>query len=711
MPSSRIIKHIDRLILDPNNYRFIDRPDYKKVAEEDLADPRVQLRTLNFVLGKNQENVKDLISSFTTNGFLDIDQIQVKPVGDKYLVLEGNRRTATLKYLYEEFKKGNDVGKLKESDFKSVNLVEITDEDPVQHLITMGLHHISGKKRWSAVNESQLISDLIYQFGLSEDEVCEKLGISKYALRRNIRTLSLIEQYKESDYGDQFKSNMYSIFEKMIGTPVIRTWIGWDDEDYRANNENNLERFFSWISRTEDREEVDGSEERKDTTIKEPIITQYRQVSEIANFINDEKALAKMEESRSIAEGFAFSKTVGEAKLRYAIESIKSGTQLAYSFKDLISDNEADELTKARQSIDDILPINKSLIFANEKQLPAFFTSLNTHFTSAYITKYRKLADLKILNLSRVNIFAGGNNKGKTTVLEAFYLMAHLNDSQAFLELEKYRGKFVNDFNSKWVNKNFISPIDIKATFNGSETGLLIDKVSTEEDIDRNGYLDSLISESFVDKQQLNSTIHLFANREPDYRYTKSQILCPSAFTSPYRYNEKLLHKAHKIAVENRYFDKVIEFIKLHLDDTIEKIDLVNDEGENRFKVTSSSVDLAIDITKYGEGLQRVFEIALLLGYCKNGILCIDEIDSALHKTLLIKFTEFIQKIAKEFNVQVFLSTHSKECIDAFVVNDFPDDELTAYALEENPEGKLECNFLLGNKLKQLVDTINIDIR
>lgn len=708
MASNRIVKHIDRLILDPNNYRFIDRPDYKPVTDAELADARVQQRTLNFILGKNQENVKDLISSFTTNGFLDIDQIQVKPVGDKYLVLEGNRRTATLKYLYDEFKKGNDVGKLTESDFKSVNLVEITDEDPVQHLITMGLHHISGKKRWSAVNESQLISDLIDKYHLTEDDVCEKLGITKYALRRNVRTLSLIEQYKESDFGDQFKANMYSIFEKIIGTPIVRNWIGWDNDAYQAFNADNLERLFSWISTTEETEE---NGERKDTIIKEPIITQYRQIGEIANFINDSKALSKMEESRSISEGYAFSKTVGEAKLRNAIESIKSGTQLAYNFKDLITESDFTELSKAKQSIDDILPVSKALIFTSEKQAPLFFTEITSHFTSAFIGRYRKLQDMEIKNISRVNIFAGGNNKGKTTILESFYLIAHLNDLQAYLDLEKYRGKFLSDFHSKWVDKNFISAIDIKAVFNNSEAGLQIEKETTEENIDRNGYLDTLVSESFVSNTMLNSSIHLFANREPDYRYTRAQILCPSAFTSPYRYNEKLLHTAHKLAIENRYFDRVIDFIRQHLDETIEKIDLVNDEGENRFKVTTSSIDKAIDITKYGEGMQRVFEIALLLGYCRNGILCIDEIDSALHKSLLIKFTEFIQTIAKEFNVQVFLSTHSKECIDAFVENEYSDDELTAYALEENEEGKIECNFLLGNKLKQLVETINIDIR
>ena len=169
---------------------------------------------MNFVAGKNNENIIDLITSFKTNGFLDIDQIQVKKVGENYLILEGNRRVTTLKYLYDEFLKGNDVGKLTESDFKSIDLVEIIDEDPVQHLITMGLHHISGKKRWSAVNEAQLISDLIYNHGMQEDEVCNSLAITKQALRRSIRTLSLIQQYKESDYGDQFQTPMYSYLKQ-----------------------------------------------------------------------------------------------------------------------------------------------------------------------------------------------------------------------------------------------------------------------------------------------------------------------------------------------------------------------------------------------------------------------------------------------------------------------------------------------------------------
>lgn len=151
-------------------------------------------------------------------------------------------------------------------------------------------------------------------------------------------------------------------------------------------------------------------------------------------------------------------------------------------------------------------------------------------------------------------------------------------------------------------------------------------------------------------------------------------------------------------------------FIREKMDKNIDKIEMVSIENESRFMVSTDEMSYAIDITKYGEGLQRIFEIALLMGYSKNGIICIDELDSAIHKNLLIDFTQFIQELAVKFNVQVFLSTHSKECIDAFVENNFPDEELTAFTLSEI-DGKVTCKYLEGNKLKQLVETINIDIR
>ena len=69
---------LSRLCLDPNNYRFVDHPDYRHVPPEHVFDVDVQRRTTGFVLGRHQENVRDLLASIKANGWLDIDPVLVE---------------------------------------------------------------------------------------------------------------------------------------------------------------------------------------------------------------------------------------------------------------------------------------------------------------------------------------------------------------------------------------------------------------------------------------------------------------------------------------------------------------------------------------------------------------------------------------------------------------------------------------------------------
>ena len=705
-----ITRHIDRLLLDPNNYRFIDNKNYKPIAESEIADSRIQQRTFNLLVGKNQEGIKDLITSFKTNGILKLDPIQVKEINESkdFIVIEGNRRTAALKYLYQEYQKGNDVGKLTIESFKSLEVVHITDESPIQHLITMGLHHISGKTKWSAVNQAQLIHDLRHKHDMSEEEICASLSINKHRLRRSLRTLALIERYKNSDYGDQFQSNQYAIFQEIVTRIEMKDWLNWNEELYKPENRVNEEKLFSWISKDEviERDEYD-----EETTItKEPIITKSHEIRELAKFINDSKAVQEMEESRSITAGFALSDAVGATRLQKAVNNIEKEVQAAFSYSEYLEDDDYSRVAVLRDKLDRLIPSSKNIGELSQNTQSKYFTTIDTHFTQIQINKYRKLQDLTVSKLSRVNIIAGGNNAGKTSLLEVVYLLTRLNNIPSLIDLEQYRGRFYNQFHTKWFDKLFVDDIEIESQFNNTDISLTIEKRETEENIDKSQYLNSIYSEAIINGDELQSTIHLFSNKEPELYFQKSKFICEATFSSPYRYNGDLLRKAHARAVENRYLDEIIQFIREKLDPNIQKIEMVSIEGESRFMVSSSYLEYAIDITKYGEGLQRVFEIALLISYSKDGIICIDELDSAIHKNLLLEFTEFIQAAAEKFNVQVFLTTHSKECIDAFVENNYPDDELMAYALTEE-NGKITCKHLQGNKLKQLVDSINIDIR
>lgn len=704
-----ISKHIDRLFLDPNNYRFIDSKDYVVVDDKQAVETRVQQRTKNLLSGKNNDLIFDLIVSFKANGILKLDPIQVKELNDSnYLVVEGNRRTTALKYLYNQYKEGNDVGKLNLESFKSVEIVRISDENPIQHLITMGLHHISGKKKWSPLNQAQLISDLMTIHDMNEKEICNSLSITKQNLRRNIRILALINIYKESDYGDQFQGNKFSIFEEIIKKVDMKNWLKWNDKTLSNDNKTNEEKLFSWISVIEEYEE---DEQGENILIKkEAIITKSHEVRELSKFINDPKAINKMDESRSITEGFALSDSVGESRLQNAMDNIGKEVNTAFQFSEYLKENDYSKIFVLRDKLDRLIPSTNGIITNASFEVSVYFEELKSHYKKLEIQKYRRLANLEIKELSRVNLFVGDNNSGKTSILEAFYILTRQNHIPSFIALEKYRGRFYQEFQTKWLDKLVSENIALEGIFNDVETHLTIKKLETNEHIEKSHYLNTIIAESTVDNNEYQSTIHLFDNKQPELYFQKSQFLCAANFSSPYRFDGNLLQQAHARAIEEKYFNDLIDFIREKMDSSIEKIELITIGNISRFMVSSTRSTTALDITKYGEGLQRVFEIVLLIGYSRDGILCIDELDSAIHKDLLIDFTSFIQEAAEKFNVQLFLSTHSKECVDAFVKNGYPDENLRAYSIKEN-DNVITCKYLEGNKLKQLVESINIDIR
>ena len=61
------------------------------------------------------------------------------------------------------------------------------------------------------------------------------------------------------------------------------------------------------------------------------------------------------------------------------------------------------------------------------------FEDNNSHFKSIEIEQYKIFKDFKIDKLNRINIFAGFNNTGKTTLLESIYLLTKQNQIQTII--------------------------------------------------------------------------------------------------------------------------------------------------------------------------------------------------------------------------------------------------------------------------------------
>ena len=72
-----------------------------------------------------------------------------------------------------------------------------------------------------------------------------------------------------------------------------------------------------------------------------------------------------------------------------------------------------------------------------------------------------------------------------------------------------------------------------------------------------------------------------------------------------------------------------------------------------------------IPVQLLGEGLNRVLGFALLMSEASGGMLLIDEIENGLHHSVQKEVFSYLQSLANTFDVQIFATTHSQECVIA----------------------------------------------
>ncbi len=718
----KISRNLKNLYLDPNNYRFVDDDNYAKIKDKDITNASIQNRTRSFIEGKKRENIKDLISSFKTNGFLEVDMIQVRDLGDNsFLVLEGNRRIAALKALQSDNDDDLPIGNLDPQIFKSIPFKIYANGNNEKHLVIMGLKHISGNKKWAAINQAQLIYDYLKPYwtknvySRKETELYESLGISLIKLRQTQKAYHLILAYKRSDYGDQFESDMFSLFVETIKRPNIKNWLKWNDQYYKAENLTNQERLFSWISKTTNIDDSYGDDEvGEELEEREPIISKAHEIRDLAQFIGNEKAILIMEEKSSVARGLVASGIQGKQEYERSIFDLKNNIKVINRYKDLIPEEILEELKESHKSFDEIFPKKTNIDISSGNYSVCFEYGNVKQFDDLYIKSYNIFNNFKLQKLNRINIFAGLNNSGKTSLLEAIYLLSKQNDIASFFEVTKNRNK-LDALNPVWLNKSFDEPVLISGTFNSINTSINITKFEAHDIDKKDDYITSYQIEASLADRDLTSVVHTYGYGPLSRKYEKIEHLCRSIYKSPYFYKRDEILTTHNSCLETKIQGKtvltIVEGFIAQIDSSINSINLSEVDNIKRFLVDSEKFkDKNLDITNYGEGLQRIFEIALAFAYTQNGIICIDEFETAIHKSLLINFTAFVQKLAVTFNVQVFLSSHSKECIDAFVNNNFNNSDISGFLLN-NHEGKVVTKYIAGARLKSLVDNIDIDIR
>ncbi|OQY03818.1 MAG: hypothetical protein B6I20_04265 [Bacteroidetes bacterium 4572_117] len=397
------------------------------------------------------------------------------------------------------------------------------------------------------------------------------------------------------------------------------------------------------------------------------------------------------------------------------------------------------------QQKDDVLAEMQSIINQNKKRTKvskskhiSFFVDkikeipdkdLQNHFTEIKIEEYKVLSGIKLENINKINLIAGLNNSGKTTLLEAIFLLTKQNEFDEFLEIQRIRGKFneIFDIPNIFLKNHTSNKINIGGIFKNIKTKLEYEKKKQVAEIEAQNHICSYLINSYVETDKINETpeenletkVHLYGDK---FNYTDSNIisytqrnLCLSEFYSPFAFQQReKLKEAYTASVKTKIgdkitHDKIIDFLKNKIDKNIIDIKLIIEDNDIRFIVNHKSFETTKDLTEFGDGLQRMYAIALQFAAVQNGILLIDELENAIDYKRLSDFAGLIIELAVEFNVQVFITSHSKECINAFISKEKAH-LISTYSLI-NKNSEIMCKHFKGVVYNDLINSVDADLR
>jgi AAA15 family ATPase/GTPase len=309
---------------------------------------------------------------------------------------------------------------------------------------------------------------------------------------------------------------------------------------------------------------------------------------------------------------------------------------------------------------------------------------------SLEIKGYRCFEHLTIEKLGRVNLIVGKNNVGKTALLEALEIYASYGSSYNIYEslisrneCPTVQGKEFEDLRDFWAIRYILPGRPV------------LDKPFSFS-IGKQGDLESVIN--FTVEPPANTPQISFDKIIHQHNLSVLKI----STTRPIHLFDTLV-KDQNLIIEN---------LKQIFPDLVSLKDVTFDYHSNlrEVKITPFLIfedeKESIPIGSLGEGTNHFYVIFLALIRCKDGILLIDEIENGLHYSILPDVWKLIFKTAKDLNVQVFATTHSKDCIEAFTQAAIDDEESEGMLirLERNKDDKIIAKTI---EEERLADAIN----
>lgn len=366
------------------------------------------------------------------------------------------------------------------------------------------------------------------------------------------------------------------------------------------------------------------------------------------------------------------------------------------------------------------------------------------HIEHLQIEQFRGIQQLSIPSLNHVNLIVGDNNCGKTSFLEAVSLLrspgdftntlriSHMRDNLnllgritpyesllalfPYIEVEMKRieinahchkqdilyllqGTLQNilldpeelkTFSRFLIRKENISPLECHA-FHGE---LLVRTANIQEKKDILFHEYSNISGREISKDQLLNIVYL-----APFDHLRGSLFSSIIKNVPYK-------------------DLCIGILQL-FDPGITDLLLLKNEITNRPIECVKHKKLGITpLSTYGDGIKKVLSIASGIAKAVDGVLMIDEVETAIHSRYFDEIFRFITSACRKFNVQVFITSHSIEAIDSFLAiedydqKSYAEDPISVVTLKKDTDSfRSYARVLSGRHVYQNREQFGFEVR
>lgn len=344
-------------------------------------------------------------------------------------------------------------------------------------------------------------------------------------------------------------------------------------------------------------------------------------------------------------------------------------------------------------------------------------------FKELEIERYRGLQGITLAELGRINIIIGENNSGKTSILEAIQLFENsdvlsnvvaiarrretqfaLGGRNRLLPFDMLLYSFaMQDGSSKEIGVRAVTAEygrcrvgirgELRREFYYPEQGSKEQFGRYESYSDEDGYIRVFEGEYIFEKDihALNSFYFneiekmpmIYGDREVPKRRTLPRSKGAIRYISPMDiYSNKIisasLYKGMLVEEKRR----LLELLRM-FDERIMGVETGVQYG---YPVTFIELEDCglVPVSIFGDGLKKVLTLASAIVKMRGGVVLIDEFETGIHKRALIQVAKWLVNVTERYDVQVFLTTHSSDAIDALLEaqSAFESSDINAYRLE-----------------------------